>query len=113
MKMRAFIFLLFSLAVLVDAQADVLDDLKTGYCYAFFSMELQNSNLTEEKVAQLKMFSDKLFPRYRAALDHARGRLTETALEMEADKARHNQERKLSAAEYFMIVESCERQAAQ
>lgn len=111
--MRILLFLLFSLVFLIDTHANVLDDLKTGYCYVFFSRELQNPNLSEDKVAESKTFSDKLLPRYRAALEHAKGRLMETALEMEADKALHNQERKLSPAEYFMIVETCERHAAQ
>ena len=51
MEMRILLFLLFSLAFLVDVHANVLDDLKTGYCYVFFSRELQNPNLSEEKVA--------------------------------------------------------------
>jgi len=85
--------------------------MKVAYCYAVFSTDIENPKLSEEQVNESRTNADKLRPAYRAALSDSAGKLTETALQMESDKARNNKSRGLSAAEYFMIRDSCDRLA--
>jgi len=88
------------------------DVLTTAYCMGWLMDQSQNTKLSPDKLRDARERFLALRPVFDQAKDESKGKLTETAMVMEFERAEKARQR-LGHVEYFAIVALCDRYADQ